>query len=271
MSSAIRGQALVEFLVTAVLVLVPLFIAMVTLGKYLDARHKVELGARYIAWERTVWSEGPQGWPSVATGKSDNEIRGETQARVFGRRDQGIQSDVDEALKRYSIDPLLEYAYGHPTGNGPILRQTGNVSEFPLYVNATSERQAAPGTAGVTESALRWISNVPLFARFDIAQQGAHTGRVALSLRAPARISEMAELDIQLDRSVTLITDPWNAGGAGHVRRRVQGLTPTSHLDGIASVLTDLPFLVGPLEVVGRLELGYIDPDRVPQQYLERY
>ncbi len=266
-----RGQALVEFLVTAVLVLVPLFIAMVTLGKYLDARHKVELGARYVAWERIVWSEGSQGWPRDATGKNDVQIRSETQTRVLGTRNQRVRSNPADSLGGYAIDPLLEYAYGLPNSNGPILQQVENASGVPLFLNAASERHAAPGAAGVTESALRWISNVPSFARFDIAQQGAHTGRVALALRAPARVPEMAEVDIQLNRSVTLVTDPWNAGGAGHVRRRVQGLTPTNHLDGIASALTDLPFLVGPLEVVSRLELGYIDPDRVPEQYLGRY
>lgn len=266
-----RGQVLVEFLVTAVLVLVPLFIAMVTLGKYLDAKHKVEVGARYIAWERTVWSEGSQSWPRVATGKSDNSLLGEAQARVFGKRDAGLVSDGDESLRRYKVDPLLEYSYGHTVGNGPIMQQAGAAVGTPLYVGSSTQRRSAPGSSAVLEGAIESISRVPLFGQFDVAQDGAHTGNVSLTLLPPARVPEMSRLNILLNRSVTLITDPWSSGGPRHVRRRVEGLTPTSQLGGIVSVITELPLRIGPLAVISRLDAGFVDPDVVPVQYLGNY
>lgn len=46
-----------EFNVTAVFLLVPLFIMIPLLGKYIDMKHASVQAARYMAWERTVWFE----------------------------------------------------------------------------------------------------------------------------------------------------------------------------------------------------------------------
>jgi len=55
------GQALTETLVTLV-ALVPVFMLIPYLGKYLDVKHKTEDGARYALWERTVYSDPGASW-----------------------------------------------------------------------------------------------------------------------------------------------------------------------------------------------------------------
>lgn len=45
-----QGQVTSEFVITVLFVVLPLMILLPTLGKYLDAKHKVEVGARYAAW-----------------------------------------------------------------------------------------------------------------------------------------------------------------------------------------------------------------------------
>src|SRR5690606_24618203 len=49
-----RGQAMTEFVVSAAFVLVPLFIIIPILGKYVDMKHMAVQAARYEAWEYTV-------------------------------------------------------------------------------------------------------------------------------------------------------------------------------------------------------------------------
>jgi len=50
-----RGTVLMEFVVIVGLVLVPLFIGLTFIGKYIDNAQKIEVAARYSAWERTAW------------------------------------------------------------------------------------------------------------------------------------------------------------------------------------------------------------------------
>ncbi len=79
------GQAITEFNVTAAFLLVPLFIMIPLLGKYIDMKHSSVQAARYMAWERTVWFEDktkPQN-TSTAQVKSQNQLVKETQQRIF--------------------------------------------------------------------------------------------------------------------------------------------------------------------------------------------
>ncbi len=50
-----RGQAMTEFTIAATYVLVPLFVFVPLLGKYIDFKHASIQNARYQAWEYTVW------------------------------------------------------------------------------------------------------------------------------------------------------------------------------------------------------------------------
>ena len=49
------GQAMVEFLISATFFLVPLFLAMSLVAKYIDIKQANVQAARYQAWEYTVW------------------------------------------------------------------------------------------------------------------------------------------------------------------------------------------------------------------------
>lgn len=54
-TAAQRGQAMTEFLIACAFVLLPLFIFIPLLGKYIDFKHSAIQSARYQAWEYTVW------------------------------------------------------------------------------------------------------------------------------------------------------------------------------------------------------------------------
>ncbi len=50
-----NGQAMVEFIISATFFLVPLFLAMSLVAKYIDIKQANIQAARYQAWEYTVW------------------------------------------------------------------------------------------------------------------------------------------------------------------------------------------------------------------------
>lgn len=68
-----RGQAMAEFLVCC-LFLFPLFIAVLLIGRYQDIDADAASAGRYVAWERSVWSENE---------KSRNALRKEIDDRYF--------------------------------------------------------------------------------------------------------------------------------------------------------------------------------------------
>lgn len=68
---AASGQSTTEFLVLA-LVLVPLFLSLPLLGKYLDLTHATEQAARYVAFETAI--QGPAR-PTPGAGTLASEVR----------------------------------------------------------------------------------------------------------------------------------------------------------------------------------------------------
>ena len=59
------GQAMTETVIASSFVLIPLFLLIPLLGKFIDIQHTTIQAARYEAWEYTVWyrrnSEKPSG------------------------------------------------------------------------------------------------------------------------------------------------------------------------------------------------------------------
>ena len=49
------GQAMTEFIISASFFLVPLFLAMSLIAKYIDIKQANVQAARYQVWEYTVW------------------------------------------------------------------------------------------------------------------------------------------------------------------------------------------------------------------------
>ena len=47
-----------EFLISMTMVMSVLLLAIVMLGKFNDVRNRTLMGSRYVAWERTVWTDG---------------------------------------------------------------------------------------------------------------------------------------------------------------------------------------------------------------------
>ncbi len=117
-----------EFLIAAAFVLLPLFIFVPMLGKYIDFKHKAIQSARYQAWEYTVWYEDMDERDIL-----DNFNTGDT---TFAMPVKTRETTQREAVSRFM----------GPTGNEPVVpggAVATNTNVVPIRNITASDRFSA--------------------------------------------------------------------------------------------------------------------------------
>lgn len=235
--SAQRGQSLLEFIVLA-LVLVPLFIALPLLGKYLDLAHSTELAARYLVFEATV-SDPEQP-------KASDEMRAlELRQRFFGRSDAPIRSLPASADAAAQHNPLWSDHRGDA-----LLAATRTDVE----VHSDWHRRSAP--AGAFFAGDRG---------FDLPQHNELHARVIVRPRDIAGFVPLHAIGLQIARHHRILTDPWTATSSASVSRRIENATaavyPIAPLKRIGDTLGSV---LPPLMLDPRMRVGKVDAEIVP-------
>ena len=106
-----RGQAMTEFLICASFVLVPLFLGISMLAKYIDIKQAAIQSARYEAWEYTVWyaadSEMMTGFSAVTQPKKTvSATQAEARRRFFSDpydEDNTLEIDNSDATADWAV------------------------------------------------------------------------------------------------------------------------------------------------------------------------
>ena len=263
-----RGQAMTEFIVVAVCFLIPLYLLIPVLGKYLDMKAAAVQGARYVAWERTVYfggSTASESWPGID--KTDAQIRNELRQRVFAQG-TGI-TDGDKSASNW----------GSNGGRNLWTNRDGSVM-LPSYnaVAQSTEQMDSPGYANMALKVIVTVANA--LGPFELEMKGLHAANVSVSATAqPIAFSFDGDagksfnpgLLTMTDRSAVLV-NTWSANGRDHVKKQTQGLTPTGVFQTTAGdiILTVLKAVIGvAMPEIWFLELGKIEPDTVPQDRLD--
>ncbi len=254
-----RGQSMMEMVVLC-LVLVPLFLLIPILGKYIHIRQLTQQATRSAAWEATVTPS--YGMP--ATGK----VRDQLIARHFGKADAAVSSRAPTSTQERLEAPLL-----NTFSNQPLLQRSD------IRLNAY-RNEDQPGLAGKLNKLLALIPG-----DFPPNQRGLVTASMDMNIRdlrlangsAATYLEPFDTIGLRMKGSSTVLADPWNAAGAGtstkhprSVKSQISSIVPTSHLSDATKPLqgaTWLPFF----GVLGDLEPGKIEPDVVPMDKLKRY
>lgn len=262
-----RGQALVEFVIVGALFLVPLYMLIPVLGKYLDMKAAAVQGARYVAWERTVYfggSTASESWPGID--KSDAAIRNELRQRVFSQG-TGV-GNSDKSAGNWGGD-----------GYKRNWRNRDGTGMLPGYgaVAQSTEQQKSPGLVNVGLRALVTVANA--LGPFELEMKGLHAANVSVSAVTepinfswdsdPAKAFNPGTLTFS-DRNAVLV-NTWSANGRDHVKKQTQGLTPTGIFQTTAGevILTMVKAVIGiAMPEIWFLELGKIEPDIVPEDRL---
>lgn len=241
----VRGQALTEFVIGAVLFLIPLFMIIPLLGKYADIKASTIQAARYNAWERTVW----YGQSASSTGDWEGNDKSEA------------------AIRTEMAGKFLTSVLWHDRAGTPMLAGSSN-----SIVN-----EDTPGTANTILGFA--VSVADAIGPFSLEMKGLYSGTATTNIANTASVisevlgsgagADPARLNLSITDKNVILANGWGANGAAHVKKQVQGLTPTSILsnpvlDAVRWILVPFtPELVPTVLELGKIEVDQVPPDRL--------
>jgi hypothetical protein len=209
------GQALVEFTIAAMTLLVPLFFMISYIAKYHDMQAATIQAARYAAWERTVYF-GESDWASGTAQKSESTIQAEIRSRFFSGPGNGFQSGAANPL-------WVDHA------GAPILG---------TWTTDQSSKGQTPGTGdfvlGKVTEVISVIGKVLGADGFKLDMNTLYTAEVSV---APAQSGAIARMFAggagsfrlaPLTEKNMVVANGWSANGPDFVKKQTESLALTS-------------------------------------------
>ncbi|WP_269532039.1 hypothetical protein [Chitinimonas sp. BJYL2] len=295
-----RGQAMIETLIACSLVLVPLFLALPVIAKYLDIRSHAVQAARYAAWERTVffggdaaselgWIVGPNAWK--ANEKTEGAVKSEIAARVLSKpSDTAKVESADSSSSNFkgAANGLWQdrigtsmLAYGDVQGAvGQECDPSGDIG------GAIFGGECAPGT--VNSVIMPVVAVASSVGPFTLEMGGKYTATVTLGAKSYDPNSYLMSAALArkpMTETSVVLGNGWSAEGPNTtgrigVTQQVKGLTPLSLLAAeidmgslgslsILNVIQTVMSIWAPELHPRKLQIGKIAPDEVPADRLE--
>lgn len=196
------GQSLVELVVVAGFLLVPLMLMGVYVGKWGYLQDRSIEAARYAAWERVVSRTAPPASRNWSALKSDEDLQREVAIRFFGGRNEQLQAVASSArlANGSSLEPLLHKHDGQPL----LVEREKNIQV------ATHEQPFADGWTTTAMMALNKITGNPL------QMTGPTVATVSVTAAGiPNRIFREVGLEnpLTFTAQAAVLTDSWAANG----------------------------------------------------------
>jgi hypothetical protein len=267
--------------IAAGFVLVPLFLAIPLIGKYLDMRATAVQASRYAAWERTVWYGGSAassiGWFGAsnswqANAKTDQQIRNEIGVR---------QMSETSTTEPFSSSDQGSSGYLH---SSKALWQDRSSNQMLVDYDDLQNSITNNATPGTLNLILTPIANfAATLGPFTLETQGLYSATVSMKVR-DIDYDHFLLKDSTSSFSETnmLLANGWNADGPDDpaktsVKQQVKGLVPTSIFTATINVLGQDINVVKVLQTIMsifvpeiiKLDLGKIDPETVPPDRLK--
>ena len=217
-----HGQALTEFLVLAV-ALVPLFLLLPMIAKYQDLSHATQLASRYVAFDaiNRGGMAGDNDWAPPA------QLADEVRRRFYSNSDAPIKTN--DVAGDFNGNRNLFWR--DPVGN-PLIK---NFSDVSLSFGPGAAVQTG-GFASASDGAVFNRFPVASAGQIGLASAGIYTANVAVALaNLPAGIRSIEPFDrinLSIQRSTSLLYDPWNANTTVRTEQRVANLAPLNSLFG---------------------------------------
>jgi hypothetical protein len=263
--SAVRGQALTEFLMVA-LALVPLFLLVPFIAKYQDIAHATQVAARYVAFEAAVRNNAMNSF------KPEQQLAEEVQRRFFSNIDAPVRTNDRAGNIRAHQNPF----WRDPEDNALIRDFQSDVTVGFGTTNGTGHMDAFSNTADGTA--------FPLHQQMGLRAQGMYTANVSVALAnlpalqagtgMPDSYAALESIDLSITRSTTLLTDSWTSAGPAQTENRSGGnprVFPASALKNVSPIVDAFISVVdAPGNVTGP-KLGRLDfwRDVVPADRLQ--
>lgn len=265
------GAAMVEFTIAGLFFLIPLYLAAQALGKFADVQHMTQAGARYAAWERTVWLNDPgtvfykHNRPNE---KSDQEMRREIRVRLFNdRSSQLLYKDEDkkepkknpnkkDTPEKLTLDPLWTDTNGKPFLSDYDKQTSMNASSGKPTWDLLGEALSLISKVSIPHVTGSLIPPVPTqnmvvtnFALKDVAKDSETYKRLwdIAYLSEPGSKKNKDEPKewpgISTKAQAAVLTNAWNANARDGTKAMVAESVPTAQ--------TAMKSVVGPVFKVG--------------------
>jgi hypothetical protein len=254
------GQAMTEMLVASAFVVIPLFLIIPTVGKYIDMKHAAVSSARYTAWERTVYFKSdpysdtinnpqPSGFEGFRSGlfpfKSDGQLASEAQLRIFSSAQAPIKSPTKVGRVFWT------YYDGSPM-YAPLITERPGVSS---YENTPDKTGGFARTAvKAVGAAVAFVTGILPFSssKFDaINMRGGTATSVEMSVReTPRYLTIMGDSsgtrtplidvgsDFKMLAKAGVLSQTWSAGGGAHLQSQAQALAPTKLIGDVFNAIS---------------------------------
>lgn len=257
--------------------LVPLYLAIQAMGKFADVKYVADAGARYAAWERTVWfNETTSSFhqKNQPNQKSDAAIRNEIAVRLLNDRSRPLKykaTDAGAGSYANGLDPMWEDTAGKPylrnyaqvVGGSSYARPSRDILGSAIStVNAVS----IPHVTG--QLAPPVPSNTLASTEFRLTDVGADS-EVYKRLWGKAKGLPNDWAGVTVNAQAGVLSNTWAANASSGTLNMVKESVPTANGLGTA-VQTGVWALVGPWDpmVAPRLSMGKIGVDVVPPDRL---
>ena len=237
-----RGQATTEFVVLA-LVLVPLFIVVPLVGKYLDVMQTAEAASRYVAFEATTRNSS-NSW------KTDAELAAEVRRRFFSNPNASIKTNDAAGDFAAHRNPVWSDHTGRPL-----------IANFETDVGVKGS---------VTDMNAIPVTDLPLIgfrSALDLPNANLYTGAVTVKIADIANFAPFDKIGLSTSRKTVLLADAWTAHSASAVRGKIEDavlMYPMGKLKEVIDPVGMLPTLVfDPALKVGDFDWDIVPCDRL--------
>jgi hypothetical protein len=270
---------MVEFIVGATFFLVPLYLATQALGKFADVQHTANAGARYAAWEKTVWFEDTSSrfqQHNSANQKTRDQIRAEIVSRVLNdRRAALIYKDTDKGATTLinGQDTLWQ-----DTAGTDYLRDASNTTLVSTYVKPTKDITGAAidliGTISIPNITGTLAPPVPIET---LSTNTFTLGEVAKDSDVYKRLWAKSEglpdnwIGMDFEGRSGILTNTWSANAAEGTKQMVEDSVPTASdvLKPILTTATIVALALWDPIAASQVEYGKVAPDVVPEDRLK--
>lgn len=227
------GQSTVEFAVLA-LALVPLFLLVPLIGKYIDMMQTAEKASRYVAFEGAARNSS-NSW------KSDVELAAEVRRRFFSNSDAPVKTnDVagDFAAHR---NPIWSDAAGNPL-----------IEKFDNDVGVRTQ-----------VSGMNAIATAIFADPLGLSRDNLYAANVTVRPVDVKNLQPFDNIGLSTTRKTVLLADAWTARSAASVRGKIEG-SAAMYPIGQIKTLVDVAGLAPTLVFDPKLEVGEFNWDVVP-------
>jgi hypothetical protein len=234
-----RGQATVEFVV-ACLAMVPLFIAIPLLGKYLDLFQTTESASRYVAFEG-VARNSSNSW------KTDAELSMEVRRRFFSNSDAPVKTGDAAGDFTANRNPMWTDMAGNPL-----------LTKF--------EDDVKVATTVTDKNAI--VATKVFAPQLGLGTNNWYNATVTVKMADIPSFTPFDAIGLSTTRRTVLLADAWTARDNAQIRQRIEdgGITvyPIAQAKALVDVIGLIPTLVkDPPLVVGAFDWDIVPCDRL--------